>query len=486
MLTALEIRIKTDQRIAEMYPPPFAFRMVLTQPLKLPGGWRLVYENYPAFGLRQSGSMLIVYVSDDGVIEEPFEKSELRAEITPQLPPAQLSALIQEGKLPALNEAIAFAEAEAGQGQVVSSEPVVNTRMWARNGQVLCWRFDVFSDDKHEKVFVGYNEDGSGLEQYSNNITHTMRSAEVFPKFGRGKRYGRLDLDYEAEALKISIDLSYKGKAGAFTQGRLMTLRDELILWFCKAHTADYLDRLGYGGLDYATITLERENVSTPHISQAEEAEVDPLGTIFIGRTVSIRSPIIFQPDEPETLMMMSWLQDPSIVFHELGHAVRYLLYTQNLDEGIEEGLCDYFSAILMDDLLETEDFPHRTGGIGCFLPRRFLKGRKFLPRPFGGTTIPPRFADLVEDQKIYSLGWKWAHFLWQLRCQLHEITGDWLKADAIITVAHFRPLLPRAAGDISVGAAYQQSLWQTIALHGIDFEQAAWDALVAENPLTD
>ena len=109
----------------------------------------------------------------------------------------------------------------------------------------------------------------------------------------------------------------------------------------------------------------------------------------------------------------------------------------------------------------------------------------RFLPRPFGGAVNPPDFDDLAASERPYAFGWKWAHFLWHLRKVLHDITGDWLEADRIITLAHFKPRLPENHDGLSAAENYQHSLRTTIALRQISLSDEAWSRLLAAHPLT-
>lgn len=486
MFTEAEVLHRTNTFIAQEYPN-FSLRMVLPRPLKLPGGWRVVYESYPEFGLRQSGTMVIVFITDNGDIEDPPEYDELmsetRPELSPIIPESELDHLIQKARLPELNAAIVFAKQKfSPEARVVTYEPVINTYMQKMDLQVVCWRFDIFVGHSHHKVFIGYRDDGSGeLDLYDRDISHQKRHLDPFD-YRRLKRYGRLDLNYKTGNLGIRIDLRRVDKSTAFSQDRLMLMRDELLLWYCKAHAANYLEKIGYGGLEYTLISLERKAVSRAELELGQAPYLDPLGIIFIGRNATIISPIVFRDASQTKLLMASWFQDPSIVFHELGHAIRYLLYTQEHNHGIEEGFCDYFSAILMDDLLDIPGFAYSEGGgIGSLLPPQFGRGR-FIPRCFGGTKTPPDYEDIAESERPYALGWKWAHFLWQLRDCLYEATGNWLKADEVITAAHFKPRLPKNQEGLSIVAAYQQSVWNTIQVHHIPIPESVWESLILVN----
>ena len=145
-----------------------------------------------------------------------------------------------------------------------------------------------------------------------------------------------------------------------------------------------------------------------------------------------------------------------------------------------------------MDNLLDSEGFAYLgendrhgdwIGGVGSLLPRGIFKGR-FLPRYFGGSKRPPDFSDLAESERPYAFGWKWAHFLWQLRCRLYLVTNNWLKADEVITAAHFKPRFPKDRVGLSIGQQYQASLWTTIQINQIPLQEATWHDLVTANPL--
>jgi hypothetical protein len=489
MFTEVEVIARTDDYITQKFPD-FSLRAVLPHPLKLPGGWRVVYEAYPEFGLRQSDTMVIVFLTDGGEVEDPPEVSELTNITDPDQGPViaenRLEQLIQSSKLPGLNAAINFVKQQiAPDATIVTYEPVIKTYMQTKGLQVLCWRFDVFVGNSHHKVYVAYREGSfQNLALSSSDISHQTRLVTNLDDYRGLKRYGRLDLNYEAESLKIRVDLSRIDQSTGFSQQRLMIMRDELLLWYCKTHAANYLESMGYEGLDYSLISLDRKVVNRSEMARGESPEMDPLGVVFIARKAVLISPLIFRDSAQKELLMISWLQDPSIIFHELGHAFRYLLYTQETNYGIEEGFCDYFSAVLMDNLLESEGFAYREDdGVGSLLPRGIFKGR-FLPRRFGGLERPPDFPDLAESERPYAFGWKWAHFLWQLRGCLYQVTNDWLKADQVITAAHFKPRFPKDQDGLSIAQQYQASLWTTIQINQIPLQNDSWQSLLEANPL--
>jgi hypothetical protein len=131
------------------------------------------------------------------------------------------------------------------------------------------------------------------------------------------------------------------------------------------------------------------------------------------------------------------WAEDPSIVLHELGHALWLLLFTRRpvsidgkayADEqiGIEEGFADYVAATLLE---RTAQPPIIGGG---------------LPAGVGGHYRLPRLIDTQPyrplDADPHEIGHQWANLLWSVRASIYKQTGDVHLADRAILAAHLRP----------------------------------------------
>jgi hypothetical protein len=150
-----------------------------------------------------------------------------------------------------------------------------------------------------------------------------------------------------------------------------------------------------------------------------------------------------------------SWAHDPSVVFHEIAHAALYMLYTKlpvKFDEngelnevflGIEEGFCDYFAAMMMEQFL-IPDFSGKYGVGGLLSAPILEKQAQSLPRLFGFRG----FSTVTTDR--YQIGVAWAHFLWRLRGNIasrnnHDRhTPGTIIADRAIMSAFFKPRFPR------------------------------------------
>lgn len=147
------------------------------------------------------------------------------------------------------------------------------------------------------------------------------------------------------------------------------------------------------------------------------------------------------------TFMDFRWADDPTIVYHELGHAIWYLFFTPEADPAIGEGFADYFAATLF-----AADKTFNQVEIGGGLPKtikQIFKQRLITGNPFNFTS------DSNSPEHKYKIGHKWANLLWDLRQQIGPE-----KADAIIFLAHFKPFTGECQPQDPM-EAYFQSLKQ-------------------------
>jgi hypothetical protein len=272
-------------------------------------------------------------------------------------------------------------------------------------------------------------------------------------------------------------------------------MRGELMFWYCKHHCLAYLKRLGYQNIDLNLAKLDqmsdRATVFDPHVNTPVmgDTSVTVSKAVSIEDTLQILSEfstvdlISAYPQMHFTYSlerMLNWAEDPSIVFHEFGHALGFLFYVPRLSgkwwfndisRPIEEGFCDYLAAVLMDDL--KPGFAAEVG-IGGILTQATGKNMRCLPRFVGGSQV----SDCDDD--IYRQGSQWANYLWDARQQL----GGDLEADAIITCAHFHPYLPPFSSGRSAVDAHIYSLQMTMQRWGKRFSDQEWQDLAARHLL--
>lgn len=238
------------------------------------------------------------------------------------------------------------------------------------------------------------------------------------------------------ESLVITFDQS---------QRRFKT-RNYLTVWSCMAHVSEFLENLGYGGIDLQKVEIEYTNrVSTPELTMDRPKS---------------RATISF----PEQGL---WSQDISVVLHELAHAVWELSYARppmgidaGADEielkGLQEGFADYLAATQIAGAVASlarhgQEPAVRIGEVLDLAPGMALDLR--LPRDIDGQPVEISAAETLIKHII---GKRWANCLWDLRRRIGAA-----QADALILLAHLKP--PR--DDASMAAPQKPLPWYFAAL---------------------
>ena len=424
-------------------------------PIRLPSGWRFPYDSFAgSFRVRQS--MLILFVSDDGVISEEwndFERGphrdalqmlyeELAGKPPPNLPPLQTILPKVRGEHP---DAI-----------IESIETV-----WALNEEGkpdLYWRLGLIEGIYRFVIVVGQDQKATlDRSQRVPYLQKTLRSLSARPKWDLGRaRFRR-----RSGNLTVKIgDLQHIARSKEH-------LRSQWTVWSCVSRVAEFVEGLGYGEFGLNNVRIEYLE---------SDASVD--GAAF--DTVRGVPTISFLRGE-------GWAEALSIVLHELGHALWSLLYTRPpaiLDtrahkrelEGIQEGLSDYFAATILSDR------HHRPIRIGGELAGA-AASRYRLPRLVDGRPFTDLDLDDIENMDEHLIGQNWANFLFDLRQHI-QAHSDVCTADDLILRAHTKPLLPDGGVDpTSPRHCYLASLRETAVALDLPFaDDSFWEALATRH----
>jgi hypothetical protein len=484
--------------------------------LGLPDGWRVVYETLLAepqplasTTIRLRDSLLILFVDNrhpqaaletaGGVMCE-FSQFDQEGEAGREAAVTfvkQTDQYLKEARLPSLAAAVEALRGWLKVGpkdvfEVLESEPVLD-REAMQDGQLELarWRIVYRHNRRKNKCYVGYllKQDAIQVGEF-----RAVASRAAHPPLPRSvRRYGRLDFDYRRQNFKLRVNLGINRLADSLTQDRerLLQMRGELMVWYCKHHLAAYLNRLGYQQIDldktrlvqlsdaaFASASVGMHTGGSVPFDITTEAVDEALQLLEQFSSVDLISAYPQMQFTYSPTAMISWAEDPSIVFHEFGHALGFLLYMprisgrwwqNDLPLPVEEGFCDYLAAVLMEDLMP--GFAAQVG-IGGILTNATGRAIRCLPR-FVGSVVPVE--DDCDDEK-YRLGIRWANLLWEVRQRL----GGGAEADTIITCAHFHPILPPFSQEITIFEAHLHSLRETMSRFDRSFSAAEWDDLAA------
>lgn len=233
-------------------------------------------------------------------------------------------------------------------------------------------------------------------------------------------------------------------------QTAFVQFRTHVIASACLAHVNYTLRRLGFSELSEELVTFEQRYEKPDYSARARRSGngmVIELPYTALGRTelqklrdkASRRLDVIFSQGN-----------DPSIVYHELGHAFLYLLYFRvpakiaehAATRSIEEGFCDFFAAMMAADVQPTAGKLR----IGAQLNKRFAINALDAWRVVDGAVNNDSLTVLREGKydedeiRKYRAGSVWANMLWKLRAVVSEKEGiD--RANQLILLAHVKPI---------------------------------------------
>lgn len=438
MINILEASSLAEAKKQEL-SGPFDLKLATSLPLKLPDGWRFPYDAYVET-LRLRQTLLVLFVDNKGQVEEEWNDLKLAKEQFKE-------GLPQKPVLPSLNKALSTVQHNHPEAWVESVEAVLDISDESR--MPFCWRIGIVEGINRYAVLIGSSPEGE--PNYSKALPRSKGATEGW----------KLDrIKYRCRSDKLTVRLRGLSESQNY-------LRSQWTVWSCIAHVTEFVEKLGYG-------EIGSHNVRIEHITTT---------ALTPGATFS-------QPKGIPTISFVrggGWADDPTIVLHELGHALWYLLFTRpprTVDtikystelNGIEEGFADYFSAMLFAQ-------NNKSVQIGGNLPKQVAALYRQLPRTINGqpVKIPPSAdaANMTEKQFSYLIGQKWGNLLWDFRQRLKE---DKAKADAAIVSAHVKPRTDNTtpANPLS---AYFHSLVNTTAHLGIPFDD--WGTLANDHQLT-
>lgn len=455
MISLLEAIPLATERVQSPAYQRYGLALASRLPLRLPTGWRFPYDSF-AGSFRVRHSMLILFVSDEGVVSEEwndFERDphqealhtlyeELAAAPPPNLPPLQTV-------LPNVMD--------SHPGAVVESIEAV----WAINEEGepdLYWRLGLIEGIYRYVVVIG--RDQKATLDRGNRVPYlqkTLRSLSVARKWDLGRARFRRQSGNLTVKIRDLLDVAQDQEH----------LRSQWTVWCCMARAAEFVEGLGYG-------EFGPHNVRVEYL--ASDALVD--GAAF--DTVRGAPTISF-------LRGGGWAEALSIVLHELGHALWTLLYTRPpavLDtnaharelEGIQEGFCDYFAAAL----LSKNNGPVVIGGELA----EATASRYQLPRPVDGRPFTDPTLANVTNADAHVIGRKWANFLFNARQAAQQQGMAGRTADGLILRAHTKPLLPNGGIDpLTPMHCYLASLRETAVTLNLPFADANfWQDLAARH----
>ena len=438
----------------------FAFQAAAQ--LRLPGGWRIPFE----VSLRQeriSEWLLILFVSDDGSIEiesdtitrvsgnaELYQTAKERA--APELPPLEDVKQALAKSYPVYDMADYIIETTEPVWLLAEQNPKGElTRYWRlillhRNGTRTV-AYAGYKSDHATRGMIAQVELQAALPIFVSEPQ--IRARRIAHQWTLGRTKFRHKQGYLAVNLKGLIG---QGDGESSAHSSLWTI------WSCIFALREHTELLGYAGVDLHRVMIEIVELSH------ETAKFDH----------SDKIPIITLPRKG------GWPEELTIILHEFGHALWWLLYTRSpktvrdprhahILDGIQEGFCDYVAATLVAGP-RTRKYVR--------IGRHLVERAHGLPRHIGGCQPDrlPAFSSLTNQAGVHDIGLKWANFLWAIRAKLGH-----RDADRVILRAHLKPLQASDA-PTEPFAAYVQSLEHTAEFFQIPLGD--WDTLVFEHGL--
>ena len=426
-LPYLDALLLAQGEIHRRYGSEYDAAATIPSPLRLPDGWRFPFE-FRVNSLRVRRTMVTLFVQDDkNVVVEADELARdqaLMGWLNEQKEPERVA--LRPLKDIRVNKQV---DIRAILSQPDSAWHLETTEaIYWRKGDapyaVPYWRLGLVENGMRRHL-LWLDQDGAIADQ-----KHTSRSSGSIVNLGRST----LNLKNR----KLSVNLR-----GLVDKRRHFPYRDlayQWLVWNCMAHMAEVQEGLGYHGFQPRHIRMEFSD-ATNSLPGALYNRVDNIPTISF-------------------LRQRGWAADPSIVLHELGHALWEQLYAQppqTIDtaqytkqlDGIQEGLADFVAAMMLNPGNE----PVVIGG------SVELEGNNdyLLPRQIDGNLDTPNRlpVDWRTNQRVdeHLIGWKWANLLWYLRgCLIGQ--GDTSldesrrekQADQVILNAHLRPRVSPSA----------------------------------------
>lgn len=400
-------------------------------PLQLPMGWRFPFNSFVS-GFRVRHTMVILFVDKQGNVGVEWDdyarqQAEDKAE--------RLEKVLEETRptLSPLSDALNEVQSKYPEAQIETVEAVLDDTVEGKPEVLLHWRVGTVEGIRRSVLMV------SGPP----GVLDVVEAKRLYKSFASAE--WELDRAKYADD-KLAIDLKNLPEG-------LEYLRGQWTVWSCMARVTEFMQGLGCS-------EIGPHNVRVEHVASDAETRGAEFEIVNGVPTVSF-------------LRRGGWAEDLSIVLHELGHALWYLLYTRpakHIDiekykaewSGVQEGFADYLAATLLAKDSEAVE-------IGSSLDPQ--EARLYnLPRPIDGQPPGPPSSD-----DPHEIGRKWANLLWDFRS---SPVGQ-NDADRVILAAHIKPRVGDQAPDEPM-ACYFQSLKKTAAFMNVRFD--GWDDLAQKH----
>jgi hypothetical protein len=371
--------------------------------LRMPEGWRIPFELWiDTFRLRRT--MLIYFVPDQG---DPFLEWEDSVEEVSKWDRTSPPRLLP------FRDAIEIIQNKYGPAIDIENIEVA----WLPGiAPQLVWRFGFRVGQMRYAASV------DGVGAITEEIKSSFVAAMSTMKLGKTKIGAKkLAVTFDAPSKQISRQRAY------------------WIIWSCLDLACTFMREQGYANIFPDGIDFE---------------VVDDLTDLPIGGEERVIGAATSTPNGIPTITLLSrdgWSQDPTIIFHEIGHGVWNFLFarqprkfslpptlsasrkieqeTRMNDKlsGIQEGFADYFAATLLyhDQAVKISKLSR--------VPKE-LRDAKILPRT---VTEKPFLLPNAHPGK-YHFAQQWAHLLWDVRKHVGST-----QATPIILRAHLGPFPP-------------------------------------------
>lgn len=310
---------------------------IVPTPLRLPDGWRFPFE-FRVNSLRVRRTMVTLFVQDDkNVIIEADELAQdqvLKGWLNEQKEPDRVALRpLRDIRVTKQADVRGILSHPDSAWQLETKEAIYWRKGDATHA-VPYWRLGLVENGMLRHL-LWIDQDGAVVAQ-----KHASRSSGSTANLGRST--------FNLKSRKLAINLR-----GLIDKRRKFPYRDlgyQWLVWNCMAHMAEVQESLGYLGFQPRHIRMEFSE-ATNSLPGAMYSRVDNLPTISF-------------------LRQWGWAADPSIVLHELGHAlweqlyaqppqtINTVTYTKQLD-GIQEGFADFVAAMMLND----EEEPVVIGG---------------------------------------------------------------------------------------------------------------------------
>jgi hypothetical protein len=459
----------TDQR--------FPILSSLAHALRLPTGWRLPFELY-AGSYRIRRHMIIVFghvthtngtqidthvFTEIDEREEALERQEKVKNAFETLPRSYLPDLYVAQTL-ALNTIRRMYSEESLSDYILTHyEAVIDVAFQDaidENGAAqnplefpLCWRLHISTITRHYTLVIGFRKRSGGDRQNPDPLALTDLEYRDFrtPKpVAASRKFGALQLTEGRLGLRIRLSLPPKVPSEqpldlSHPRQRMTKLNANIVASTCLHLVNARLEALGFSPLDGDRVYFRHH----------DDAAIDTSAEMIKrGSAAEISLPLLQYPANSSNFF--SQANDPSVILHELGHALLYLFYVRlpkpyrdiAIQNAIDEGFCDFFAAIMLNEnQTRKAAFASKTIG-GSLMPFK-TTGLEYGRVVDGSGATDEQRACLHDPSRDYAspsslaryiVGTLWANLLWDVRARIAAKLSV-AHADRIILYAHLKPI---------------------------------------------